>query len=260
MNELTLGNYTDMIFHSNSASITRKEFYTVIKTPGNPYYYFGNYLIFHDALDRYSLETIESIFAEEFSSDSRIGHVAFSWPYNDSDLIDQYMSSGYIYDKNLVMSLTERKDLNIPLHVSHLTIRQFEDGDWEQWMLLELEEIDDCSKSQHELFLRGLQRDYQHLIENRLGAWYGAYIDNQLVASAGIFYESNIGRFQRIRTKPSYRGLGICKTLMYKICSDYCHLNTIVVVADTAYYAKKIYADLGFKDAGYQVSLYKIAV
>jgi len=258
MKKYSLADFTDLIFHSSSGCISENDLYTLVRTPSNPYFYFGNYLILNKNIENYNKKELENFFTSEFSDEKRIGHIAFSWPYNKSENVDSYIEDGYHYEKSIAMTLEQSNLADLKCKNSDVHIRKFSEGDWDQWILFELDEFDNQYPIiDHQLFLLGLEKNYRSLIKADKGSWYGAFIDKELVASAGIFHEDSIGRLQKIRTRGNYQGKGICKTMLHKICSDYYELSKIVVVADENYFAKKVYTSLGFYEREKQVSLYK---
>ena len=91
---------------------------------------------------------------------------------------------------------------------------------------------------------------YQKMSHAGLGHWFGAFLGSKLVGDLGLFVENGIGRFQNVTTHPDFRRRGICGTLVHAVAT-YALSNmgakTLVMVADEAYHAAKIYESVGFK-------------
>lgn len=91
-----------------------------------------------------------------------------------------------------------------------------------------------------------------------LGLWFGAFLENRLVADLGVFTAGRIGRFQQVGTHPDYRRRGICGALVYqasRYAFDQMKLETLVMVADENYHAAKIYESVGFQAKEHQVGV-----
>jgi ribosomal protein S18 acetylase RimI-like enzyme len=91
------------------------------------------------------------------------------------------------------------------------------------------------------------------------GAWFGAFLDRRLVAHLGIFKAGDdIARFQDVETHPDSRRQGLAGTLVYSAAA-YALRNlaarTLVIVADPADNAIRLYRSLGFADREDQVGL-----
>ena len=84
------------------------------------------------------------------------------------------------------------------------------------------------------------------------GRWYGAFLGEQLVASMGLFTASpGLARFQSVKTHPDHRGRGLAGTLTHVVGRyglDELGATTLVMVADPAYLAVRVYRSVGFRD------------
>jgi len=108
------------------------------------------------------------------------------------------------------------------------------------------------------VFKRQQMARYRAMVRAGWGQWFGAFLDNRLVADLGLFCREGIGRFQTVGTHPDYRRRGICGTLVYQAaCYGFEHLDaqTLVMIADEAYHAAKIYESVGFTPSEHLVAL-----
>ena len=99
---------------------------------------------------------------------------------------------------------------------------------------------------------------YRKMAQAGLGAWFGAFLENQLVADLGLFFEAGVGRFQQVETHPDFRRRGICGTLVYhssRFGFEKMEARTLVMVADEHYHAARIYESVGFRPKERQVGL-----
>jgi ribosomal protein S18 acetylase RimI-like enzyme len=90
------------------------------------------------------------------------------------------------------------------------------------------------------------------LVEGGHGRWYGAFADDRLVSSMGLFTAGpGLARFQSVKTHPDHRGQGLAGTLTYVVARyglDELGARTLVMVADPAYLAIRVYRSVGFRD------------
>ena len=134
-----------------------------------------------------------------------------------------------------------------------------EDWEWEQATQNQIA----CRPPEHtlidyEIFKRDQMQRYRQMTRDGRGFWFGAFLDNQLVAELGIFSDGKIGRFQQVGTHPDYRRRGICGTLVYQVSHfafENMKVETLVMVADENYHAARIYESIGFQPREHQVGI-----
>ena len=264
-----LGYYTDL-FLLEEATVSYKVNRimgkdTVVESPENPTYYFGNFILLEKPPTNEDKDWLEKYFDKEFAHNKDVQHYTFCWrgnPNNDSTEksldYSAFTDAGYELEENLVMIL--HKDELIPPKNTNtnVTIRPFStDEDWTQWMDVELaERAPGHNEDGYRAYLTKQMKMYQNLNKKNSGSFYGAFLEGELVAYAGLFFKSKIGRFQNVRTKSNFRKQGICNTLLFEMCKQgITHLDGLVICADRYYHAKKIYENLGFKHRETQMSL-----
>ncbi|MGK0367841.1 MAG: ribosomal protein S18 acetylase RimI-like enzyme, partial [Thermoproteota archaeon] len=99
---------------------------------------------------------------------------------------------------------------------------------------------------------------YRKMIQAGLGQYFGAFLEGKLVGSLGLFRDKEVGRFQIVGTDPNFQRRGVCSSLVYhsaKYGFQKMGLSTLVMVADEAYHAAKIYESVGFKPTQKQIGL-----
>ena len=102
--------------------------------------------------------------------------------------------------------------------------------------------------------------EYQRMNEAGLGNWWGAFLDDKMVSSLGLFLENGVGRFQSVETHPQYQRRGLCGTLVYtaaKHAFETFNARVLVMCADPEYHAARIYESVGFKPSETQMALEK---
>ncbi len=247
----SLGYKTNLIFNNYDGSVTENKRYITIKTRNNPNFFWGNLLLYKQPPKHGDLQLWKSDFKKEFTN-PKIFHMTFAWDCPDGNLGDhsEFIADGFELDKSVV--LTSQSVSKPPKFNSQVSIQPLKsDDDFEKIISTQTscgnKEI--LSEKSWESFYRAQMLQYKKMINDGLGHWFGAYLNNELVGGLGLFFENNIGRFQQVCTAPSYQGQGACRSLVY-LASQYAFQNmnvdTLVMVADQEYHAAKIYESVGF--------------
>ncbi len=109
----SLGYRTDLIFPTFEGDVSDRGDYMVIRTPANPTFYFGNFLLFDKPPSEGDLAKWQELFAEEIGKPPHVQHKAFGWDTtkHDSDVIQPFLESGYHLEESVVLT-ARRDDLN----------------------------------------------------------------------------------------------------------------------------------------------------
>jgi ribosomal protein S18 acetylase RimI-like enzyme len=192
--------------------------YTVIKTPTNPGYHWGNYIIFSQPPKKGDLEKWQAIYRSEFTYYDSIKHMTFTWNQNANIQPDfePFLKAGFKLD--LAKVLTAQVVSPPPKFNQTIEVRGVQsDDEWEQAIQLQIACRQPCfEKAGYETFKRRQFKNYQAMFKAGLGNWFGAFLDKKMVGDLGIFHQDRIGRFQNVGTHPEYRRQGICGTLVYQ--------------------------------------------
>lgn len=248
----SLGRRTDLIFAKFSGAVTDKGFYTLIQTPSNPGYHWGNYIIFNQAPQKGSFKEWTKIFDKEFGYYSEPHHYVFTWDTGNEDKGEHQEFLNANFDLDTAIVLTASK-LSLPLHINNLVeVRKISsDQDWND--VINLQTLFADPKFLNEEYKQFKQRQmtsYRKMAEAGMGSWFGAFIDDQLVGDLGIFYEGTVARYQNVCTHPNNRRQGICGTLVYQtglLALEEFGVEHLVMEADIDYHAARIYESIGFK-------------
>lgn len=245
----SLGYRTDLIFPAFEGIIEEREDYIVIRTPKNPGYYWGNYLLFRDAPAEGDLKRWMALFEEEIAAHQPADHVVFGWDSSDAGAIEQFHEAGFKANNTVVM---EAADLDSPEESpSPFEIRPLQiDAEWDS--AIENQVI--CRDRVHEetgyrrYRMRDMER-YRQMAEAGLGAWFGAFDGDRVVGDLGLFGVDRLARYQSVETHPDYRRRGIARSLLRAAAAwSRLHLATerLVIAAEPGSAAEKIYRGLGF--------------
>ena len=256
----SLSRRTDLIFAKFGGEVTNKGDYTLVQTPANPGYHWGNYIIFDSPPDKGDYQRWRDIFKKEFNYYEKICHMAFTWesfPPRRGEY-QEFTDNSFEFGEAIVLSaskLTTPTKYNNKMEVKKvITENQWEEAVHNQLL---------CSDSKfaeagYESFKRKQMAQYRAMSEKGMGNWFGAYIGGQMVADLGIFFEDELARYQSVGTDPNFRRQGLCQTLVYetaKIALKEYGVSTLVMEADANYHAAKIYESIGFKPTEKNFSL-----
>ncbi len=245
----SLGNRTDLIFPQFDGLILDRGDYLVIRTPSNPTFHWGNFLIFPEAPAADDLERWKALFTREIGPAE---HFSFGWDTVTGELgeVAPFLAEGFELQEEIVLAtdaVHRPAKYNEDVAVRPLT----EDWEWEQALQNQVE----CRDMVYGLdgylvFKRNQMQRYRAMTRAGLGHWFGAFKDGKLVADLGLYASGKLGRFQNVGTHPDYRRLGICGALVHQASSyafGVMQLETLVMVADEHYHAAKIYETVGFE-------------
>lgn len=215
--------------------------YLVVETPGNPSYYWGNYLIFPKEPTREDGERWTNHFRQEFAHQPLIKHIALTWDsYEPGEEIP-----GLSREEASILTLAPSQ-LNKPLHHnSALEIRPLKtDQDWEAAIQNQVAcRMEGFEEAGYFVFKRAQMGKYRRMAEAGLGNWWGAFSQGKLVGDCGLYLFGELGRFQAVGTSPHHRRQGVCATLIYEVARQNPKLLVIVAELGTA---DRTYRSVGF--------------
>lgn len=256
----SLGRKSDFIFAGFSGEVENKNSHTVIKTPSNPGFHWGNYIVFDRPPRKGDFKKWTKIFDDEFTYYSQPHHYVFTWDTEKSDKGDfqEFLENDFEFETAIVLTADEVKE---PKHLNGaISIGVIKnESEWnqvldQQIMCADPKYINDYYKD----FKINQIYQYKKMQQANKGLWFGAFVKNALVGNLGIFYDKNIARYQNVGTHPEYRKQGICRTLVYeagKLAFEKFKVDTLVMEADPDYHAARIYEDVGFKKSEVNYSL-----
>ncbi len=264
----SLGLRSDLMIAVHKSVVEQKDNYIVVKSPHNPGYYWGNYLLFNEPptlrdAQLCHAKSWEYLFQHEFADISGIKHNAFVWdcPEGIAGDVDEFRALGYSVDTTEVLTANH---IFPALHTNgRIRIREMTTVD--QWdAVKELLILTREPQHQERLYRRYIERKvetYRSMAMKKNGAWFGAFLGTELVGTLGIFTGYGVARFQHVVTHPAFRRRGVCGTLVYEIGSlalTRDDVDCLVMQADPEYHAARLYRSLGFEVTELLYSLEKV--
>ena len=255
----SLGYRTDlMILRQQGSAVERRDGYRVIRTPHNPMFWWGNYVLLDELPAPGELgRWVETFHAEHPDAP----HLALGLDTVDGVAPDpeELAAHGLRLGRDTVMTA---RTAHPPPHPNRAaTYRTFaSDDDWAQQVELELVASQEHASDTHRAFTERRVADARALAESGAGDWYGAFVGGQLRSSLGLFTDgSGVARFQHVGTFPDARGQGLAGTLVEHVSRARVrrarHRDARGLVADPDYLAIRIYRAVGFAGDETQLGL-----
>lgn len=256
----SLGFRTDLIFIHFDGEIVDRGDYLVVRSPLNPSFYWGNFLLFAGPPTPGDEQRWCQLFAREIGVSPQITHMVFGWdsPAGELGSVGPFLRAGFRLVRNEVMVSREVKPPS--RRATFVEVRPLRtEAEWAQAVEVQVE----CREAEHEEapyreFRRRQMARYRSMASAGLGDWFGAFTDGRLVADLGLFTDGEIGRYQSVETHPDFRRQGIGGSLVFEAgrqsMSKY-RLNALVIVAEAESKASRLYGSVGFQRAEAQVGL-----
>jgi len=254
----SLGFRTDLLLLKLSGSEFKDTGeYVVVRTPANPGYWWGNFLLFRTPFAPGDPQTRLAAFHAEFPA---ANHVALGIDSVDGVVgaEDELVAAGLDIARDVVMTTSEVVAPSRPNDES--TYRYLSsDDDWEQLLQLGLATASMEVDEGYIQFSRSKLESRRALVAEGHGKWFGAFEGERLQSSLGLMFDGKgLARFQHVQTHPDDRNKGIASTLIHR-ASTYGltegGAKTLVMVADPEYLAIRLYRALGFNDTETQLQL-----
>ena len=265
--ELSLGWRTDLIFARFDGQVVDRGNHLCVLTPGNPTFWWGNFLLFQHAPGPGDLERWMALFDEEIAArQPACRHRTFGIDVHERlALPAEFAAAGFTLKEATVLTLA-RGQLRAPAKAlpDGFAFRVLDlprDGG----AVVDKQVVVDESRFEpwgyREFAQRQVER-YAAMQAAGLGHWFGVFarVDGRpvLVASCGLFRASahagdpaaRLGRFQYVSTHPAWRRRGLCASLVHAVCRhgfETMNLETLVMMADPDDVAIGIYESLGYR-------------
>lgn len=270
-----LGFRSELIFHRADGDVVdlrAAHGCRLIRTPSNPSFFWGNYLLFDRAPRSGDAGRWEQLFEQLIARlQPESTHRAFGWIEDAPGDVDQFLAVGYRRNDAVVMQSKQIPDVPVP--TIDATIRPLAlhgdeaECDWEALMGLYMatrsEEFD--AESYRPYAQRSVER-WRALANAGQGNWFGAFASDdggrpRLAAALGLYAERDpedgerIARFQSVMTAESDRRRGLCRALIATAMRNVSAAHAVdrfIIVAAAGEMPERLYASVGFTVAGMQ--------
>ena len=266
LDELSLGWRTDLIFPRFDAQVIERPGYLLVRTPHNPNFWWGNFLLFdHPPAEGEATQWLALFEAEIAALQPESRHIAFGVDAQQPfEVPAELLRAGFTRHSGTVLTL-RREALRVPelalppgFRFAPLALPAQADAAVEQQVAADAGEH--LPVAAYRLFRARQMQRYGAMERAGLGHWFGVFakesdagVGEHLVADCGLFRDgsgaSALGRFQHVSTHPAWRRRGLCRALIHAVCRhgfDVMGLQTLVIVADPDDVAIGLYESVGF--------------
>lgn len=229
----------------------------VLRTPSNPDFWWGNFVLHRNAPDDRSFADGEGSWIEHFARTfpaAKVELVAWDCPDGARGMIEPALAKGFAVDEGVVLSATEV--VRPPRHNDAVVVEALRSESDRDWM----EAGDALARAfaprrsgslsaLHSFVERQLVR-YRAMQRQGLGQWFAARLDGRVAGALGMVRVGEVGRFQLVGTDPAFARQGVCSTMVHHVARwglEDAKLGTLVMAADETYHAARIYQSVGFK-------------
>jgi GNAT superfamily N-acetyltransferase len=258
----SIGYRTDLIFPAFEGEILDRETYRVIRTPSNPTFYWGNFLLFAGPPQPGDFQRWRELFALEIGIPPLVRHQTFGWDTTTGEqgAIQPFLEDGFRRIHSVVLTA---RQVHLPPHpATEVTVRPLRtEAEWAEALANQVRcRGPEYGEAGYRVFKQRQMARYQAMVRAGLGEWFGTFVGEQLVADLGIFRDREVGRFQNVETHPDFRRRGIAGALVYqsaRYALTQFGLETLVIVADYDGLPARLYQSVGFQPVEVQVGLEK---
>lgn len=242
--------------------LERRDDHWTVRSPANPGFWWGNFLLFDDAPRTGDGERWEALFDAEFGEDPRILHRTFAWDRTDGDRGQaerELLTRGYAIEETTGLCMRPGELRRHPRENGEVTVRTLDPhGDplWDQVAAVQLDDRQQQPGQFHQdiertrAFIDGRLRALRELFAAGRGAWYVALDGDAVVGSLAVVVTEGRARYQHVDTLGSHRRRGIASRLVADAAVDVAArfpVEDLVIAADPGYHAVRLYEDLGFR-------------
>ncbi len=272
MDGARLGFRSELIFHRfDGEVIDRRDTcgVQVIRTPSNPTFFWGNFLLFERAPVAGDVSRWPQLFAQLIEAPQpQSTHRAFGWLQDAPGEFDAFLAAGYTRSDTTVLQAT-RIDAAPPPRVA-AQLRPFAtEADWGMQLAADVASRDPIhTETAYREFCARRNERWRAMIAAGRGQWFGAFVPDggtaQLAASLGVFAEAQavegerIARFQWVSTQPRYQRQGLCRALLAhaaQYARESLRADRLVIVAAADEMPERLYRAVGFVPVGHQRGL-----
>jgi len=244
----SLGFRTDLMIRALEGSqLTDRGGYVVIRTPRNPDFWWGNFLLVPGPPAASEPERWLAAFGAEFPG---AAHVTLGIDTTAAAGVDiaAYRAHGLAPELSAVMTAGSLHAPPFPNEAA--TVRPLtSDEDWRQAAELRAVLTAGMPGSEPE-FLAARVAAERALTRSGHGWWFGAFAGRKLAAQLGLITDgSGIARYQNVETHPDARRQGLAGTLVWRAGQHALAdgARTLVIVADPQEGAIRVYRSVGFE-------------
>lgn len=235
---------------------------TVVRTPSNPTFHWGNYLVLPAPPAAVDARRLVQLWDAEFPNASHRA-IGVDGPSGNVGHPTVAAALGAVPELSPVLTATAVPEAGPVADGSGVEIRALDPGDdtgWEQLFALRADSGD--LEADSEDYVRGRIAESRRAVDRGYGAWWAAFVNGRARAELGIFSDGcGIARYQHVGTHPGFRRRRLASALLAAAggwaleCLP--GVTTLVIIAEPEGPAAGAYRRLGFTDQEWSAQLYR---
>lgn len=260
----SLGYFTDVALRRQEGSLVQVlPDSTVVRSPANPTFWWGNFLLMPAPPAPGDLPVWEAAFTRAHPlAAHRVFGVDVPGPALSGPVADEWRAVGYDVRADTVLTAARTQ---APRRLNRdAQLRVLQGADWDRALALR-EAVNAADPHGHEpdgyrVFALRKLAAYRAAQAAGHGAVLGAFDDHgQMLSGLGIFDAGDgVARYQSVETHPDARSRGLAGTLVHHAgewAREHLGTRTLVIVADPDYHAQRLYQSVGFTPTEVQIAL-----
>ncbi len=251
MHVTSLGFRTDLaLLTASGSTVEDRGTHLVVRSPDNPSYFWGNFLLLAQPPAPGGEREVIGAFQTEFPEAMHVS-IGVDGTEDLTEVLRPFVAAGMEVDSGTVMTAAT---LVAPRPVAEAVVVRplASDSDWEARARLSHHLWSQTDEATFMTYARGKNDQERALVASGVGQRFGAFIDDELVSTAGIFAtEKGVARYQSVETHPEHRRRGLAAAVVHAAgehaLATY-GAEVLVIAADADGEAIRIYRSLGFVD------------
>lgn len=257
LQDLRPGWRSDFILHRHGAQVLERADCLVVRTPANPHFYWGNFLLLPQAPHDDALAHWMDRFDEEITRlQPASQHVALgiNGPPG-GEALPTWVDAGFELIQSAVLELRPGQ-LRPPARAARgeVQVRPLDLArELDAVVALQCADPHGFEPVNYAQHRHAQMQRYARMAELGEALWFGVWCDGVLAADCGLMRDGTqrggLGRFQHVSTHPQWRRRGLCSTLVHAVCRhgfERWGLGQMLMCADPGDVAIGIYQGLGF--------------
>jgi RimJ/RimL family protein N-acetyltransferase len=248
---------TDLaLLAASGSTIEHRGGHVVVRTPANPGFWWGNFLLLPRVPLRRDVGGWLRVFEQELPG---VAHraIGIDDPEVSSAELRPFTDAGFEVEVCAVLTASEVQAPRRP--AVGVAMRRLEtDADWAQRLVLS-EQLFGPQAGRSEFARRRVDAE-RALAQSGRGAWFGAFDRGEMVSGLGIFDTGDgAARFQSVETAPGHRRRGLATTLVHvasRFALDDLGITRLVIVSASEGRARRVYESVGFRESERQAQVH----
>lgn len=212
----SLGLYTDLALASWRGVVHDRHDHLVVSHPQAPAFKGGNMLVFERPPEADDAARWCALYDRAFPSSPERDYRSLSWDGVDGEdgYLGPFLANGFERDDSVVL-LSERLEppTTPALDVRIAPLRS--DAEWEAAVAVQAADAEPSRRQRYQRLVSAVMRLNRRATDAGHGVWWGAFRDDEMIATLGLFRVDELARFQAVVTHPRERGRGVASTLLH---------------------------------------------